>query len=62
MTLFKKLQFRAWGGPTYDPLPPFAWSTSYLSEKVRHFGQPDSWKFEAVEHNWEAEIDDAING
>jgi hypothetical protein len=56
VTLFKQLRFRAWGGPTYDPLPVFSWSNSYLREKVRHFGQPDTWNFTFVEPIWEAKV------
>ncbi|CAN7938410.1 unnamed protein product, partial [Ixodes hexagonus] len=48
--LFSDLEFTAVGGPTYDPLPPFRWSTSGL--KDRHDGQPDLWQFTPFTHKW----------
>ncbi|PAV86669.1 hypothetical protein WR25_22755 [Diploscapter pachys] len=41
--MFKKLRFRAWGGPPYDPLPPFSWDTTRVVSP--HFGQPTLWNF-----------------
>ncbi|KAG0412815.1 hypothetical protein HPB47_010049 [Ixodes persulcatus] len=49
-SLFADLMFTAVGGPTYDPLPPFRWSTSGL--KDRHDGQPDLWQFTPFTHKW----------
>lgn len=48
--LFSDLVFTAVGGPTYDPLPPFRWSTSGL--KDRHDGQPDLFQFTPFTHRW----------
>ncbi|KAM7289757.1 putative phospholipase B-like 2 [Ixodes scapularis] len=48
--LFADLMFTAVAGPTYDPLPPFRWSTSGL--KDRHDGQPDLWQFTPFTHKW----------
>uniref|UniRef100_A0A915BM03 Phospholipase B-like n=1 Tax=Parascaris univalens TaxID=6257 RepID=A0A915BM03_PARUN len=53
-TLFKKLRFRAWGGPTYDPLPVFSWNTTDID--ANHYGQPVEWKFGPVETDWETEV------
>uniref|UniRef100_A0A914BUS0 Phospholipase B-like n=1 Tax=Acrobeloides nanus TaxID=290746 RepID=A0A914BUS0_9BILA len=52
-TLFQKLRFRAWSGPTYDQVPAFQWSTSDFNTKVKHLGHPDLWKFNWVEYQWE---------
>ncbi|OQR76026.1 putative phospholipase B 2-like [Tropilaelaps mercedesae] len=49
-SLFKNLEFLAICGPTYDPLPPFQWSTSGLSNL--HEGHPDLWKFDPHVHHW----------
>ncbi|XP_064483629.1 putative phospholipase B-like 2 [Ornithodoros turicata] len=49
-TLFERLEFIAVGGPTYDPLPPFQWSTSGFKDK--HQGQPDLWQFTPFIHHW----------
>ncbi|KAE9413268.1 hypothetical protein Angca_004629 [Angiostrongylus cantonensis] len=51
--MFSKLRFRAWGGPPYDPLPPFDWSTTKVV--VNHFGQPQLWNFTYVDLEWETE-------
>ncbi|EEC09910.1 hypothetical protein IscW_ISCW007955 [Ixodes scapularis] len=48
--LFADLMFTAVAGPTYNPLPPFRWSTSGL--KDRHDGQPDLWQFTPFTHKW----------
>ncbi|KAK7480062.1 hypothetical protein BaRGS_00028699 [Batillaria attramentaria] len=45
------LAFRAISGPTFDPLPPFRWSTAYNSSSVSHLGQPDLWNFGPVWFN-----------
>jgi len=51
LDMFLLQQFLAIGGPTYDPLPPFEWSTS--SEKDRpHHGMPDRYEFEPIIHHW----------
>ncbi|MCP9259037.1 putative phospholipase B-like 2 [Dirofilaria immitis] len=49
--LFKNLRFKAWGGPTYDPLPAFSWATTDIQAK--HYGQPTVWQFKEMETNWE---------
>uniref|UniRef100_A0A0R3RHQ1 Phospholipase B-like n=1 Tax=Elaeophora elaphi TaxID=1147741 RepID=A0A0R3RHQ1_9BILA len=49
--LFKNLRFKAWGGPTYDPLPVFSWATTDIQAK--HYGQPTVWQFEEMETQWE---------
>nr|CDJ85964.1 Phospholipase B domain containing protein [Haemonchus contortus] len=49
--MFSKLRFRAWGGPTYDPLPVFDWSTTNVV--ANHFGQPQVWNFTYVDLEWE---------
>ncbi|KAK0407484.1 hypothetical protein QR680_019219 [Steinernema hermaphroditum] len=54
--LFKKLQFRAWSGPTYDPLPVFQWSISDLRGIVKHVGHPDKWDFKEELYKWETEV------
>ncbi|VDM48781.1 unnamed protein product [Toxocara canis] len=55
-TLFKKLRFRAWGGPPFDPLPVFrqVWDTTDIV--ANHYGQPVVWKFEPVETDWETDV------
>ncbi len=53
--MMKKLRFRAWSGPTYDPLPPFNWKTTKIPGK--HFGMPDEWKFNYVDIEWETPIE-----
>ncbi|GIY39257.1 putative phospholipase B-like 2 [Caerostris darwini] len=50
--MFKNLKFVAFGGPAYDPLPPFQWSKSDFDKTVRHVGHPDLWKFKPIVHNW----------
>ncbi|GFR04137.1 putative phospholipase B-like 2 [Trichonephila clavata] len=50
--MFKNLEFVAFGGPTYDPLPPFQWSKSDFDKKVKHEGHPDLWKFKPIVHKW----------
>ncbi|CAD6188332.1 unnamed protein product [Caenorhabditis auriculariae] len=50
--MFKKLRFRAWGGPPYDPVPVFDWRTTKLTN-IRHFGQPDRWNFTYVDLEWQ---------
>ncbi|EYC17341.1 hypothetical protein Y032_0031g2412 [Ancylostoma ceylanicum] len=49
--MFSKLRFRAWGGPPYDPLPVFDWSTTKVV--ANHFGQPQVWNFTYVDLEWE---------
>ncbi|KHJ88426.1 hypothetical protein OESDEN_11781 [Oesophagostomum dentatum] len=49
--MFSKLRFRAWGGPTYDPLPVFDWATTTV--KANHYGQPQVWNFTYVDLEWE---------
>jgi len=44
-------QFVAISGPTYDPLPPFRWSTSDF-KNLPHHGQPDLFSFEPMIHQW----------
>ncbi|KAK6744762.1 hypothetical protein RB195_011466 [Necator americanus] len=51
--MFSKLRFRAWGGPPYDPLPEFDWSTTKIVSN--HFGQPQVWNFTYVDLEWETE-------
>ncbi|KAK6744760.1 hypothetical protein RB195_011465 [Necator americanus] len=53
--MFSKLRFRAWGGPTYDPLPVFDWSTTKVV--ANHFGQPQVWNFTYVDLEWETETE-----
>ncbi|VDK67353.1 unnamed protein product [Onchocerca ochengi] len=52
--LIKNLRFKAWGGPTYDPLPPFNWATTDIQAK--HYGQPTIWQFKEMETNWETKL------
>ena len=47
------LKFIAYGGPTYDDLPPFQWSQVDFAKDTPHFGHPDLWKFEPVTHEWQ---------
>uniref|UniRef100_A0A1I7W5E7 Phospholipase B-like n=2 Tax=Loa loa TaxID=7209 RepID=A0A1I7W5E7_LOALO len=49
--LFKNLRFKAWGGPTYDPLPVFSWATTDI--RAKHYGQPIVWQFKEIETQWE---------
>ncbi|VDM10704.1 unnamed protein product [Wuchereria bancrofti] len=49
--LFKNLRFKAWSGPTYDPLPVFSWATTDI--QVNHYGQPTVWQFKEIETEWE---------
>ncbi|KAL3084766.1 hypothetical protein niasHT_031657 [Heterodera trifolii] len=51
--MFKKLQFRAWSGPTYDDVPVFDWLESDLAPTVKHYGHPLRWEFLPVEYQWE---------
>lgn len=44
-------QFVAISGPTYDPLPPFRWSTSDFKD-LPHYGQPDQFAFGPLVHQW----------
>ena len=46
------LKFIAYGGPTYDDLPPFQWSKVDFANDTPHFGHPDLWKFDPVTHDW----------
>lgn len=48
----KTLQFIAYGGPTYDKVPPFQWSTFDLADSTPHMGQPDLWQFRPVYTLW----------
>ncbi|GBM34367.1 Putative phospholipase B-like 2, partial [Araneus ventricosus] len=50
--LSKNYEFVAFGGPTYDSLPPFQWSKSDFDTKVKHYGQPDLWNFKPIIHKW----------
>ncbi|KAG8181375.1 hypothetical protein JTE90_008843 [Oedothorax gibbosus] len=50
--LFKSFEFVAFGGPTYNPLPPFQWSKSDFDKTVKHEGHPDLWKFKPIIHKW----------
>uniref|UniRef100_A0A4Q8K3A3 Phospholipase B-like n=2 Tax=Liphistius sp. SGP-2016 TaxID=1905180 RepID=A0A4Q8K3A3_9ARAC len=52
-SLYQKLQFVAFGGPTYDPLPPFQWSKTDFGKTMPHEGHPDLWKFEPIVHKWQ---------
>ncbi|KAK7480064.1 hypothetical protein BaRGS_00028701, partial [Batillaria attramentaria] len=45
------LAFRAISGPTFDPLPPFRWSTAFNSSSRSHLGQPDLWNFGPIWFN-----------
>jgi len=44
-------KFISIGGPTYDPLPPFQWSTSDFKD-LPHYGMPDKFEFEPLIHHW----------
>ena len=46
------LEFVAFGGPTYDDLPPFQWSKVDFGKDTPHFGHPDIWQFKPVTHKW----------
>lgn len=50
--LFQNFEFVSFGGPTYDPLPPFQWSKSDFDKTVKHEGHPDLWKFKPIVHKW----------
>ncbi|CAG9531329.1 unnamed protein product [Cercopithifilaria johnstoni] len=52
--LFKNLRFKAWGGPTYDPLPAFSWATTDIQAK--HYGQPTVWQFKEMETQWKTTL------
>uniref|UniRef100_A0A1I8EMD1 Phospholipase B-like n=1 Tax=Wuchereria bancrofti TaxID=6293 RepID=A0A1I8EMD1_WUCBA len=52
--LFKNFRFKAWSGPTYDPLPVFSWATTDI--QVNHYGQPTVWQFKEIETEWETEM------
>jgi len=52
--MFKKLAFRAWGGPTNDNLPTFDWKTTKVV--APHYGQPDVWNFTYVDLVWETKV------
>lgn len=47
-----KLELIAFGGPTYDPLPPFQWSKTDFNTTISHDGMPDLWKFDPVHVSW----------
>jgi len=47
-----QLTFLAQAGPTYDDLPVFKWSTSTFEKDTAHFGHPDSFEFDVVDHLW----------
>ena len=49
--MFSRLEFVAISGPTYDPLPPFTWSTADFEAECPHFGHPDVFKFDPVTFN-----------
>ena len=51
----KTLQFIAISGPTFDPLPPFQWSTSDYKNDP-HLGHPDLWVFKPVIANWDKQV------
>jgi len=57
--MMKQLRFRAWSGPTYDPLPPFNWKTTKVTGK--HFGMPDEWKFDYVDVEWETPLETELD-
>jgi len=44
-------QFVAWGGPAFDPLPPFQWSKTDFKD-LPHHGMPDKFEFEPLIHQW----------
>ncbi|XP_015795118.1 putative phospholipase B-like 2 [Tetranychus urticae] len=46
--LFAKQQMYAISGPTYDNVPPFAWSNFTMKDKLVHKGHPDLWVFKPV--------------
>jgi hypothetical protein len=50
--LASDLEFVAYGGPTYDDLPPFQWSKVDFAYNTPHYGHPDLWQFEPVTHQW----------
>lgn len=45
------LNFMAISGPTYNPLPPFQWSTAVNGSSMSHLGQPDLFQFGPVWFN-----------
>ena len=49
--MMMSLDFVAIGGPTFDPLPPFRWSTSDF-RNLSHVGQPDLWNFAPIQTTW----------
>ncbi|GAB6033389.1 Putative phospholipase B-like 2 [Chamberlinius hualienensis] len=52
-SMFSTLQFIAIGGPTYETVPPFCWSTYESNgEEIEHPGQPDLWNFDPVLTVW----------
>uniref|UniRef100_A0A915J1Y7 Phospholipase B-like n=1 Tax=Romanomermis culicivorax TaxID=13658 RepID=A0A915J1Y7_ROMCU len=51
--MFKKLQFFAISGPTFDDQPPFKWSSTDFGVDLPHEGHPDLFAFEPVVNKWQ---------
>ncbi|RWS31200.1 putative phospholipase B-like 2 [Leptotrombidium deliense] len=58
--LMQKYEMIAVSGPTYNPLPPFQWSTSKLEKIVRHEGQPDLWTWAQLEMKTNCNFNDSL--
>ena len=52
-SLFKSLTFSAISGPTNDQVPTFSWLTSPYRTEVKHKGQPETFDFDSIIHEWE---------
>ncbi|KAM5237747.1 putative phospholipase B-like 2 [Ctenodactylus gundi] len=52
MLLARTLSLLAAGGPTWDQVPPFQWSTSPFRDTL-HMGQPDLWRFLPIKVSWD---------
>lgn len=50
LQMMASLDFLAVSGPTRDPLPPFQWSKSDLTDS--HYGHPDEWIFDPITTRW----------
>ncbi|XP_049518650.1 putative phospholipase B-like 2 [Dermacentor silvarum] len=50
--LFESLEFEAVSGPTAQGVPPFSWHRSPFGAVAAHYGQPDTWRFGFVRHQW----------